>query len=76
MFEMSTRLFDFMQIAKMVLIPEISQLCSGGLIIPPKAAPNHHTALSYLTKRSHVLYVTFKICIFAHLDCAYHRHGI
>lgn len=29
MFEMSTRLFDFMQIARMVLIPEKSQLCLG-----------------------------------------------
>lgn len=65
-----------MQIVKMVLIPEISQLYSGGLIIPSKSRPNHHTALSYFTKRSHVLYVTFKICNFAHLDDAYHKHGI
>ena len=42
-----------MQIVKMVLIPEISQLCSGGLIIPPKAAPTitppSHTSQNALT---------------------------
>ena len=76
MFEISTRLFDFIPIARMVLIPEISQLCSGGLIIPPKAAPTitppSHTSQNALTFcTSHLKYVILHILTTPTTDTAY-----
>lgn len=73
---MSTRLFDFMQIARDGLNLWNFPTLFRGPNNSSKSRPNHHTALSYFTKRSHVLYVTFKICNFAHLDDAYQKHGI
>lgn len=55
MFEMSTRLFDFMQIAKMVLIHEIPHPLR---LVPPKALqPSHRPLIPHKTLSRFVRYI-------------------
>ena len=55
MFKMSTRLFDFMQIVKMVLIPEISHPL--GLVSPKALQPSHRPFIPHKTLSRFVRYI-------------------
>lgn len=55
MFKMSTWLFDFMQIAKMVVIPEISHPL--GLVSPKAPQPSHRPLIPHKTLSRFVRYI-------------------